>query len=65
MVVDCPESVSGHDGGDRDGKCTWCGRKVNRKVPAPDRFTEPTELGEAYRRFYDPDWGSGKDDIDP
>lgn len=54
----CPGSVSGHDGGDRDGLCTWCRRRVNSPVGMPLRLNRGrTELDEAYRRMYDPDWG--------
>jgi len=68
-VVDtsCPESVRGHDNNGRtDGRCTWCLRPFGR------RATPPVDLGRsyrtdadlAYRRFYDPDWGSDRYDVD-
>jgi hypothetical protein len=56
---DCPESIGGHDDGDRDGLCTWCRKRVNAPVPMPDLGSGyRTELGQAYRQFYDPDWGT-------
>jgi hypothetical protein len=56
---ECSGSVIGHDYGDRAGRCTWCGKKVNSAVPAPSGPgpVPPTRLGEAYRYFYDPDYG--------
>ena len=58
---ECPESVSGHRAG-TDGSCMWCSKKnVARAMPRP-RTTEQTELGREYRRHYDPDYGTRKDD---
>lgn len=61
----CPGSVSGHDDGDRDGKCTWCRRRVSSPVPEP-RMPPGyrTELDLAWRRAHDDDWGSDPHDID-
>jgi hypothetical protein len=40
----------------------WCSKKnVARAMPRP-RTTEQTELGREYRRHYDPDYGTRKDD---
>lgn len=58
----CSGSVTGHGSPDIAGKCPWCGRKLRRAQPAPRRYPDPTELGEAYRRHYDPDHGSGPRD---
>lgn len=57
-MSECPKSVSGHDGGDRVGKCSWCGKKVNPAVARPDSF-DVSDLTEAYERHYDPDWDGG------
>jgi hypothetical protein len=57
----CPESVSGCSAGG-NGNCRWCGRRVDGGARRPSRITEPTELGQEYRRHYDPDYGTGKDD---
>lgn len=56
----CPESVSGHSAG-ADGTCRWCGKRVDAPVRRP-RTTGKTDLGQEYRRHYDPDYGTGKDD---
>lgn len=56
----CPGSVSGHDGGDRYGRCTWCRQQIHEPVPAPTRIPPGTVLGEAYRYHYDPDFGGAR-----
>jgi hypothetical protein len=56
----CPEAIGDHQDGGR-GKCSFCGTPMGR-VPAPRRVP-PTELGQEYRRHYDPDYGTGKDDV--
>jgi len=55
---DCPESVSGHDSGDRYGRCSWCGLKIGSVVPAPRGrgSVGRTKLEDAYSYFYDPDY---------
>lgn len=58
---ECSGSVSGHQAG-KDGMCTWgCGTRVSAPVPKP-RTTGQTDLGQEYRRHYDPDYGSEVDD---
>lgn len=52
----CSESVSGHGRADQQGRCPWCRRKINSVVGYQPRRWEPSELTEAYGRFYDPDW---------
>jgi hypothetical protein len=58
----CPESTGPHGPLDAAGRCPWCERKVGRAMPAPKRVP-PTELGQEYRRNYDPDWGSDHRDV--
>jgi hypothetical protein len=53
-VYGCPESVSGHDNGDRNGNCTWCGKRVNSAIRRPEKF-EVSDLTEAYETHYNPD----------
>jgi hypothetical protein len=61
--VHCPESITGHDAG-RDGRCMFCRRRVREPVPRPARFNSGrTELDIWYGRFYDPDYGSRRDDV--
>lgn len=58
--TDCPESVSGHDtAGTLDGSCSWCGRQIDPR-PRPLRLPRGhvTELEDAYRTHYDPDWSA-------
>ncbi len=56
----CPKAIGNHqDKG--DGTCTFCGARCAPR-PKPPRQVPPTELGQAYRRHYDPDYGTGKDD---
>lgn len=63
--VECSKSVTGHDpGGTQDGTCTWCGVQVDRRRPRPAlQRDQRTELDVEYRRAYDPDYGSGKNDV--
>lgn len=58
---ECAESVSGHRSG-TDGSCIWCGKKNVGRAMLKPRVAEKTELGQAYRRHYDPDYGTEKDD---
>lgn len=63
----CPESVRGHDDGGRtDGRCTWCQQPTGRPALRPIELGNGyrTEMDLAYRRFYDPDWGSDRYDTD-
>lgn len=63
---ECAESITGHnEGSNRDGRCTWCGVKFTGAAPAPNMrdSRNKTDLGREYRRHYDPDYGTGKDDI--
>jgi hypothetical protein len=58
----CPDSADGRHGlTDTAGKCPWCDRKVEAALPPP-RKMPTSRLTEEYRRHYDPDHGSGKDD---
>ncbi len=62
--MECPLSISGHDEGGRDGRCTWCGQRINVPVPRPELGEGyRTELDLAYRRHYDPDYGSDPYDV--
>lgn len=61
--VRCTESVSGCDtGGRRDGRCTWCLRRIGPPAPAPRLSGWRTDAGQAYRRHYDPDYGTDPKD---
>ena len=54
---ECPGSVGGHDeGSNRDGKCTWCGRKFRESAPRSNRFAV-SEATKWYEYFYSPDAG--------
>jgi hypothetical protein len=59
----CPEATR-HGPLSRDGRCPWCRRKVGRAWPAPTRHQQ-SNLSDAYRRTYDPDWGTDVRDTDP
>lgn len=50
----CPEAIGGHQT-DGSGKCLWCGRKVGPVTPRPTSF-EVSDLTDAYRTYYDPDY---------
>lgn len=56
----CPDTVYGDHGPlDGAGKCPWCRRKVGHVMPMPPiDYSLESELVEAYRQFYDPDWGT-------
>lgn len=60
----CSGSVSGHAQNDRSGRCCWCGAWVDPPVPMP-RLGRGyrTELDQAYRRQWDPDWGTDPYDV--
>lgn len=50
-----------HGPTDSYGKCPFCGEKVERTAIRPNtRTDEPSELEMAYKRFYDPDWGTDR-----
>lgn len=56
----CPEAIGQcQDAG--KGKCSFCGRRMAAPPPAPKRVPR-TELGQEYRRHYDPDYGTHRDD---
>lgn len=59
----CPESISGHSA-DKDGRCYWCKRKIDSKMPKPDPiYGVRSELDLAYEYYYDPDWGGRRYDV--
>jgi hypothetical protein len=65
---ECPEAVWGYHGPEtRSGHCPWCRRKIEAKVrrPAPDTWRPAETIVDAYRRMWDPDWGSAQTDEDP
>lgn len=56
----CPDTTDGQHGpADGAGICPWCGAKYTYPKPRPRGFPVlVTDLEEAYRRVYDPDfWG--------
>lgn len=58
----CSGSVTGHSSG-KDGMCAWgCGTRIEGPVAKP-RIRGKTDMDQEYRRHYDPDYGSGKDDV--
>ena len=61
-MLNCPDTLYGRHGPtDGEGKCPWCGKKVESAMPKP--FLNRHEKSEAlasYDYFYDPDYG-----IDP
>lgn len=64
---DCPEAAYGyHSSERRDGTCAYCGRRLSGPLPRPTRWGHlRSNLDDAYRRYWDPDWGSGAYDSDP
>ena len=58
----CPEAIGYHQV-DRGGRCYWCRRKVGEPAPRPRQFERIDRADRVYRYFYDPDWGTDKDDI--
>lgn len=62
---DCPEALC-HGPADGAGRCPWCHRKYTHANARPvHNHRHPSALTLAYRRFYDPDWGSAHSDDDP
>jgi hypothetical protein len=55
---ECPESVTGHGRTDVQGRCPWCGRRIERVQPVQNLQGWRTELDRSYRQHYDPDFGS-------
>jgi hypothetical protein len=56
----CPEAIGNHqDKG--DGTCSFCSKRF-KAPPSPPKRVAPTELGQEYRRHYDPDYGTDKRD---
>jgi len=57
----CPKAIGNHqDKG--DGTCSFCSKRISAP-PARPKVMPKTELGQEYRRHYDPDYGSNKDDV--
>jgi hypothetical protein len=67
MANDCPDAAYGyHSLATREGRCIWCGQLLKGPMPKPLRWTRfRSDLEDAYRRAWDPDWGSGAYDSDP
>lgn len=64
-LEDCPEGLR-HGPADRAGRCPWCRRRFTDPLAAPrPRASINSDIVDAYRRFWDPDWGSGRWDSDP
>lgn len=56
-TLHCPDSVNGlHGHVDVHGRCLWCGHKIGAAMAMP-RIVGTSELTDAYRQAYDPDWG--------
>ncbi len=53
----CPDGALRHGPLDGQGRCPWCGNKVDNAMPAPRRYPR-SELSEAYEEHYDPDYGA-------
>lgn len=61
--IECSSSITGHSAG-RDGRCVWCERQVEPPVARPELGPDyRTDLGDAYRYHYEPDWGSDPYDV--
>lgn len=60
---DCPEAIQ-HGPADGRGRCPWCRRRYTRAVVVCVPYRGTTDLTQAYRRTYDPDWGVSPADID-
>jgi hypothetical protein len=61
----CTEAIL-HGPADFRGRCPWCGVKYDAARPAPSfyGYTWASDLDRAYRRMYDPNWGTGLTDFD-
>lgn len=60
---ECPEAFR-HGPADGAGRCPWCRAKYASAMKVCSPRTQ-SDLTVAYRRFYDPDWGSDIADADP
>jgi len=58
----CPQAIGWHQI-DVRGRCHWCRRPVGPPAPCPTRGFTRTKADLAYRYFYDPDFGTNKDDV--
>lgn len=54
----CPDGALRHGPLDRQGECPWCHQKIGRAVLTPLPRVPVSDLTDAYRTYYDPDWGS-------
>jgi len=62
-ALNCKESLYGIHDAARDGKCHWCGRRVDSPCPKPTSFGHSkAEIDTAYEYYYDPDFGSDRMD---
>lgn len=65
----CPEGIR-HGPADRTGRCPWCHLQVAAPIPR-QRYAGQwwpqwrQDQEDAYRRHYDPDWGTLRVDTDP
>lgn len=56
----CPELIWSDHFVDVHGRCTQCGKKVERPYRAPTTY-QISEFSRAYGYFYDPDYGTHND----
>lgn len=59
----CPEALQ-HGPSDGAGRCPWCRRRYDTPISVRVPYNGASDLTQAYRRFYDPDWGLAMTDID-
>lgn len=61
-TVWCPDSVLGFHGlSDRYGRCPWCKQKTEYVVVWKPKAVK-SDIDLSYEYFYDPDFGSKKED---
>lgn len=63
--VPCSETVTGeHSTSDVKGDCMYCRRHIAppARRPRPDPHRR-SEVDDAYRYHYDPDWGANRYDV--
>jgi hypothetical protein len=55
----CPKSVTGHGSADINGKCPWCGYKIDSKMSRlGSQIGATTDIDDYYGYYWDPDFGA-------
>ncbi len=60
----CPEAAYGvHGDPDRRGLCPWCRCRLGPPMSRPRRMPSEATDSQAYRYYYDPDYGNERYEV--